>query len=272
MVFSRRAVDTGGKEHTVIPNPGRPDVIVRADAEDVIASVARRIAALLTSAVSARGVVTMALAGGNTPRRLYRALSAPPYDREVPWDRVRLFLGDERWVPADHPDSNQRMVRESLLAALPARPAFHPFPSADRDPHGAAGRYAECLAAEIPETLGPVPRLDLILLGMGADGHTASLFPGTGILEAQEAVAAVFVPGMNVWRLSLTLPVLNAARNVLFLVTGADKAAAVAQVFADGPRKELPASLVRPVDGGVDWYLDREAAAQLAGTRTDSPN
>ena len=237
-----------------------------------MANAARRVSVLLQEAVRERGAAAMALAGGGTPRGLYRLLAAPPYDHDIPWDRIRLFLGDERWVPADHPDSNQRMVRESLLAALPARPAFHPFPAADGDPRGAAARYAECLAAEIPETLGAVPRLDLILLGMGADGHTASLFPGTAILDAEETVAAVFVPRMNSWRLSLTLPVLNAARQVLFLVNGADKAAAVAQVLADGPRKDLPASLVRPVDGGVEWYLDREAAARLAGTRIDSPN
>ncbi|AHE99140.1 6-phosphogluconolactonase [Thioalkalivibrio paradoxus ARh 1] len=208
----------------------------------------------------------MALAGGNTPRRLYRLLAGPPYALSIPWDRVRLFLGDERWVPVDHPDSNARMVREALLAGLLEAPAFFPMPTDAEDPEQAARRYHECLVREVPSDAGNgVPRLDLVLLGMGDDGHTASLFPGTPVLDASEPVAAVFVPRLDSWRLSLTLPLLNAARHVLFLVTGADKAATLARVLGDGPRRTLPASLVRPADGELEWHVDREAAALLAG-------
>jgi 6-phosphogluconolactonase len=247
----------------VSPGVDRPAVIVGSGIDDVMAGAARRIAAVLTQAVEERGVATMALAGGSTPSRLYRLLAAPPYDRAIPWSRVRLFLGDERCVPADHPDSNERMVRESLLANLPAQPAFHPMPGGHPDPVAAAGLYAGLLAREIPADEGGVPRIDLVLLGIGEDGHTASLFPDTDILDEQRPVAAVYVPRLDTWRLSLTLPVLNAARHVLFLVTGAAKAATLARVLADGPRRGMPASLVRPESGQVEWHADREAAALI---------
>jgi 6-phosphogluconolactonase len=247
----------------VSPGVDRPAVIVGSGIDDVMAGAARRIAAVLAQAVEERGVATMALAGGSTPSRLYRLLAAPPYDRAVPWSRVRLFLGDERCVPADHPDSNERMVRESLLANLPAQPAFHPMPGGHPDPAAAAGLYADRLVREVPADGGPLPRMDLVLLGMGDDGHTASLFPHTDILDEERLVAAVYVPRLDAWRLSLTLPVLNAARHVLFLVTGAAKAATLARVLADGPRRGMPASLVRPGAGEVEWHVDREAAALL---------
>lgn len=241
----------------------RPALIVGTGIDDVMAGAARRIAAVLNKAVEERGVATMALAGGSTPSRLYRLLAAPPYDRAIPWSRVRLFVGDERCVPADHPDSNERMVRESLLASLPATPAFHPMPGGHTDPAAAAGLYAECLLREVPGDGGPAPRMDLVLLGMGDDGHTASLFPDTDVLDEERLVAAVYVPRLDAWRLSLTLPVLNAARHVLFLVTGAAKAATLARVLVDGPRRGMPASLVRPGSGEVEWHVDRAAAALL---------
>jgi 6-phosphogluconolactonase len=247
----------------VSPGVGRPAVIVGTSIDDVMAGAARRIAALLSQAVEDRGIATMALAGGSTPSRLYRLLAAPPYDRTIPWSRVRLFLGDERCVPADHPDSNERMVRESLLANLSPEPAFHPMPGGHPDPAEAAGQYAERLVREIPADEARVPRLDVVLLGMGEDGHTASLFPDTDVLDEERLVAAVYVPRLDAWRLSLTLPVLNAARHVLFLVTGAGKAAMLARVLADGPRRGMPASLVRPGSGEVEWHVDREAAALL---------
>lgn len=242
-----------------------PAVTVGVGADAVMASAARRICDLLSEAVAARGVASLALAGGRTPRALYELLSASPDDWPVPWKQVRLFLGDERWVPADHGDSNQRMVRESLLANLPDAPDFHPMPTDGSKPAEDAVRYRKCLAREVPESHGGLPRFDLILLGMGDDGHTASLFPETPALDATETVAAVHVPKFDSWRLSLTLPVLNAARNVLFLVTGADKAPVLARVLGDGPRQELPASLVNPPQGNVEWQVDHQAAALLGG-------
>lgn len=245
-----------------LPDPG--SLVVGADSASVMQQAAARVAEVLADAVAIRGVATMALAGGNTPRQLYRLLSGSPHAESIPWGQVRLFLGDERWVPTDHPQSNARMVRESLLAALPEPPEFFPMPTDLADTAEAAQAYRDALAREAPpETEGGLPRLDLLLLGMGDDGHTASLFPGTRILDARETVAAVFVPRLAAWRLSLTLPVLNAARHVLFLVTGADKAPMLARVIGEGPCRTLPASLVKPEDGVLAWYVDRAAAARL---------
>jgi 6-phosphogluconolactonase len=255
-----------GNEQGPMTNPihNRPGVIVGADVGEVMHLAARRIATLLAAAVEQRGVATMALAGGSTPQRLYRLLASPPDSvAAIPWTHVKLFLGDERCVPSDHPESNERMVRESLLADLPEVPAFHPLPGGHPDPAEAAGLYAERLVREISGDGGSVPRFDVVLLGMGDDGHTASLFPDTAILDEERLVAEVYVPRLDSWRLSLTPPVLNAARNVLFLVTGAGKAATLARVIADGPRRDFPASLILPKDGEVEWYVDREAAALI---------
>jgi len=240
-----------------------PPVIVAADADALMEATADRVTELLSEAVRARGVASLVLAGGRTPQALYRLLASRPPGRRPPWSRVKLFMGDERWVPWDHVDSNQRMVRESLLSGLRENPAFYPMPTDGTEPALDAARYQACLAREVPERDGDLPRFDLILLGMGDDGHTASLFPGTPILDERAAVAAVHVTRFDSWRLSLTLPVLNAARHVLFLVTGADKAATLARVLGDGPRRDWPASLVNPREGEVEWHLDRPAAALL---------
>ncbi len=262
---ARTSAAAGHGERAVIsPIRGRPAVIVGSDVGEVMHAAARRIAALLAAAVERHGVATMALAGGSTPRRLYRLLASPPFDRDIPWTRVKLFMGDERCVPPEHPDSNERMVRESLLAGLPEAPAFHPMPGGHPDPVEAARLYAERLVREVPGDGDSVPRFDVVLLGMGDDGHTASLFPDTAILDEERLVAEVYVPRMDSWRLSLTPPILNAARNVLFLVTGAGKATALARVIADGPRREFPSSLVQPKDGEIEWHVDREAAALIA--------
>lgn len=262
---SERVLVTGsGQGPAVNPIDDRPRLVVGADVDDVMHIAARRIAALLADAVAQRGVATMALAGGSTPKRLYRLLASPPDDvGMIPWARVTLFLGDERCVPPDHPDSNERMVRESLLADLPAPPVFHPMPGGHPDPVEAARLYAETLVREIPGDEGAVPRFDVVLLGMGDDGHTASLFPDTAILDEERLVAEVYVPRLDSWRLSLTPPLLNAARNVLFLVTGSAKAVTLSRVIADGPRRHFPSSLILPKDGEVEWYVDREAAALI---------
>ncbi len=245
-------------------NPASPRarVHVAADTEAAVAAVAQRLADILSEASRERGRATVALAGGSTPRRLYEVLAQPPHAGAIPWPAVHLFLGDERCVPPHHPDSNQRMVRESLLAALPDQPVFHPMPAADGDLEAAAASYARLLGREAPGT-ATMPRLDVALLGMGPDGHTASLFPGTSILDEQRPVAAVHVPRLDAWRLSLTLPALNAARHVVFLVTGAAKAGMLARILREVPDRRWPASLVMPEKGDVEWYVDQEAAALL---------
>lgn len=201
---------------------------------------------------------TLALSGGNTPRSLYHLL-ATDYRHRIDWYRVHLFWGDERYVPPDHPASNYRMVRETLIESLGIPSAnVHAMPVEESSPERAAERYEGHLRA----FFGATPRFDLILLGMGADGHTASLFPGTPALaERKRWVAVGEAPTEPRIRLTLTLPALNTAKSVYFLVTGADKAEVVRSVLLENA--PLPAGLVKPEAGERIWWLDREAASRL---------
>ncbi len=217
-------------------------------------------------AVSQRGRFTIALAGGNTPRRAYEALAREPWRSEVDWSRTYLFWGDERCVPPDHPDSNYRMVAEALLSRVPI-PEGHVFriPAELPDPAQAAQRYEETLRSFFGVSPNQPPRFDLVLLGLGEDGHTASLFPGTtAILEKERMVVAVWVAKLHTHRITLTLPVLNAARTVAFLVSGASKAEILRKVLSVAPAAgELPARLIQPRDGTLFWLVDEEAASRL---------
>ncbi len=236
-----------------------PRITVAADAQALASLAAAEIARCATRAAGTRGLAAVALAGGNTPIRTYRRLAEPEEHEGVPWEKVLFFFGVERCVPPDHADSNARMVREALLARLPI-PAANVFRMAGEhpDPERAAAAYE----AELRQELGPAPRLDLAILGMGADGHVASLFPGSPALEERQRLVCVTAGGPPQHRrLSLTLAALCASRSVLFLVSGAEKAATVAEVLA-GRRPELPASRVRP-EGEVHWLLDREAASRI---------
>ena len=219
-----------------------------------------------TGAVAARGAFHVALAGGDTPRGLYRRLAAAPLRQLLPWDRTHVWFGDERMVPPDHPDSNYRMARETLLDHVPIpRDQIHPLNGA-ADPEAAAREYAATLAALLPRSREGWPRFDLMLLGMGADGHTASLFPDTPALaERSRPVVAVQVPGRG-WRLSLTLPVIEAAAAIPVLVAGAGKAGALARVWqswqGDPGVPVPPIARIRP-RGTMEWLVDRAAAAAL---------
>lgn len=201
---------------------------------------------------------SLVLSGGNTPRALYRLL-ATEYRQRIDWSRVHLFWGDERYVPHDHPASNFRMARETLIAPLNIPPEnIHPMPTNASSPDDAARLYEQ----ELRTFFGGIPRFDLVLLGIGADGHTASLFAGTSALKEQERWVAVGeAPVEPRVRLTLTLPVLNAARTVYFLVTGADKAEAARRVLLENA--PLPAALVLPEQGELVWWLDKEAVGGI---------
>jgi 6-phosphogluconolactonase len=214
--------------------------------------------------VQARDVASVALAGGSTPRGLYRLLATDARYRDaVAWARVELFWGDERHVPPDHPDSNYGMAAAELLAHVPIHPArVHRIQGEHPDVHAAAAAYEQDIRRTIP-TDGVVPQLDLVLLGLGADGHTASLFPGTAaVRERDRLVVAHYVEAVQAERITMTLPLLNAARHVLFVVTGSDKADAVRRVLDTG--EPLPAAAVRPTQGELTWLVDRAAARDLS--------
>ncbi len=206
----------------------------------------------------------VALAGGSTPRRLYQLLADAPYRAQVDWTQVEFFFGDEGAVPPDHADSNFHMATDALLAQLdlPVR-QIHRMAGERDDLDAAAAEYAN----EIGKVVGGTPpAFDLVLLGMGRDGHTASLFPGTAALsERRRWVVPNLVPQLDTRRLTLTVPILNHAACLLFLVAGAEKREALAAVL-EGPRdpERFPSQLVRPERGELLWLVDRAAAAGLS--------
>jgi len=244
----------------------KPLVVVKGNLQDVGREAAARFEQHATDRVAANGRFSVALSGGSTPIALYRLLAEPPFSRTIDWPHVHFFWGDERFVPADHPESNYRLARETLISRVPI-PAenVHPMPTEGNDPEAAAARYQETLRRFFVLSEGEAPRFDLVLLGLGADGHTASLFPGSPVLsEDQRLVATTYVRKLDAWRLTLTPSVLNSARHVLFLVCGSEKASALQQVL-QGPYdpQRFPAQLVRPPEGNVTWLVDEAAASLL---------
>jgi 6-phosphogluconolactonase len=235
----------------------------------VAGAAAEMFARAAADAVAVAGRFAVALSGGSTPRRLYRRLGSDPWRARLPWDRCHLFFGDERAVPPDHPDSNYRMVRETLLDAVPIPAAqVHRIRAEADDPERAAHDYEDELAAFFGR--GVPPRFDLVLLGMGEDGHTASLFPGSPVLEERRRwVAAPWVEAKQARRLTLTLPVLNQAALVLFLVCGPDKAGTLPRVLRPETGTPLPpAARIAPATGRLVWLLDGDAARDLPAPGT----
>ncbi|HMB52552.1 MAG TPA: 6-phosphogluconolactonase [Thermoanaerobaculia bacterium] len=248
---------------------GRVGVEVLAGPEELAEAAAARFAAAVEEAVASVGEggrVSLALAGGSTPRGLYRRLALEPYAARLPWARLHVFWGDERCVPPDDEASNYRMAHETLLSRVAVDPEkVHPI----RGEEGAT-TAARAYEDEIRASLGDEPRLDLVLLGLGDDGHTASLFPAAlegveGDPHPDRLAAPAEAPSEPKERVTLTLSTLNAARRVLFLVQGAGKAEAVAATFAGTglASTAVPAARVRPVAGHVLWLLDETAAAGL---------
>jgi len=232
----------------------RGDVYIYDDADQVARAAADTFVSLVAGALADRALARVALAGGSTPKAMYRLLASPAYRERVEWRRVEIFFGDERCVPPDHPDSNYRMAREALLDHVPLGADRVHRIAGERPPAEAAAAYQQRLM----QVLGDPPRLDVVLLGMGPDGHTASLFPGTPVLDEQRALAApVYVAKFDSWRVTLTVPVLSAAAHVVITTTGAEKADALATALS-GPVGMVPIQLVRAVD--QRWIVDRAAA------------
>jgi 6-phosphogluconolactonase len=228
-------------------------------------------ARIAAHAVAKRGRFAVALSGGTTPAGLYGVLASDAKLRDaVPWDRAQVFWGDERQVPPEHPDSNYRLARDVLLSKVSVPEVnVHRIPGDLPDASQAAQRYEHDMRASLGLGEGELPRFDLVLLGLGADGHTASLFPGTEALqEKHRAATANWVDTLRSWRITLTVPAINRARAVMFLVSGEDKAEAVKSVLEKPRNSEtLPARLVRPRSGTVLWFMDPAAAKLLDGKK-----
>ena len=238
------------------------EIAVLPDAESLALAAADEFARSAAESAGNGRLFRVALSGGSTPRALYRRLTRPPYRGAIAWEHIRFFWGDERCVPPGSKRSNFRMARETLLDPLdiPPRQVFRM--KGEKEPEGAARAYEQTLRRH---AAGRPVRLDLVLLGLGEDGHTASLFPGTAALEAgRRLVAANYVAKFSEWRITLTYRALNAARRIIFVVSGTEKSSAAAKILQKGRGwRELPASRICPRRGSLLWLLDEAAASKL---------
>ncbi len=219
------------------------------------------------AAIADHGAFHVALAGGSTPRNFYKKLAQQSVVDERCWHNTHIYFGDERCVPQDHSESNYRMAKETLLSAVPLMPEhIHAMFSADFSVEQNVARYESLLHDTVPRDVNDCPVFDLVLLGMGEDGHTASLFPDTEILhELIKPVAAQFVQKLDAWRISLTFPAINAANHVAILVAGNAKAKILADIFS-AEKNAVACYPIEQVDpaGQLDWYLDTAAAHLLS--------
>ena len=244
-----------------------PEVLIFEDQRQLNETLANRLQQLAPEAVEKRGRFLLVLSGGSTPRLLFRLLAQEPYASGIPWSQTHIFWADERAVPPLSEESNYALAQELLLSQVPIpNHQIHRIQGELDDPHSAAERYTETLR-QVAEEGRPWPRFDLVLLGLGSDGHTASLFPGAILpLEQEQPVLAASgtYEDRPPDRISLTPAAINSARQVFFLATGGNKAPAVAATL-QGPRdlERYPAQRIRPTNGSVVWFIDSEAATNL---------
>jgi len=236
------------------------------DLDELSTKAAEEFVRIANDAIEKRGQFSIALSGGSTPKALHAKL----VHTQIDWSKVSFFFGDERNVAFDHKDSNFRMADETLFQQLGiAAGNIHRWKTELAEPEEVAVEYSDIITASSPLAYpdgSELPRFDLILLGMGSDGHTASLFPNTKALHEKEKLTlANWVPQLDTWRYTLTFPVLNNAANIMFLVAGVDKAESLKEVI-EGERRpdELPSQMINPTNGEIFWFLD-EAAARLLG-------
>lgn len=235
------------------------EIVVMPDPEALAREAVQRFNKLALEAVESRGRFSVALSGGSTPEALYRLLAEEPYRGQIPWEQVHLFWGDERCVSPDDPGSNFRLANRAFIAHVPIPPENIHRVRGELEPQVAARAYER----ELHDFFcGPRPRFDLVLLGLGGDGHTASLFPGSSTLDETERLAVAVEAHYQdrpTQRVTLTLPAINTARHILFLVTGSAKAEIVHAVL-DGPPARFPAQRILPLAGQLTWLMDEEAA------------
>lgn len=243
--------------------PNIPELTVVPDADSLSRAAIAEFCRAADAAIAARGRFTVALSGGSTPRAAY-ALLADEHKDSLPWEKIFIFFGDERHVPPDHPDSNYRMANESLLSRVPLPPPNVFRVQTELSADIAARKYEDSLREFFQLPPGSWPRFDLIFLGLGDDGHTASLFPGSAALkENTRLVVANWVEKFKTFRITFSFPVLNHAAEVLFLVSGAGKAPVIREIFSRSEKKIFPAQMVHPEQGRLLWLADRQAASLL---------
>lgn len=238
--------------------------VILENLKDLNQQVAQWFSQIASQAISDHGKCHIALAGGNTPRALYELLASEAFAGQVDWQHVNFYFGDERAVPLDHEQSNFRMAHEAMLdkLSIPATNIFPLIPDLD-NLENSAQHYEKILKRELPLSDEGIPVFDLILLGMGADGHTASLFPDSEILQnRQNLVARVYVQKLNAWRVSFTYPLINAAAHIAIMVVGDDKAGKLKEIFVD-QSGNAPIKNIKP-SGELRWYLDSTAAKYLS--------
>ena len=249
------------------------NLIICQDSQDLYHQAAMLFTRLANEAIARYGRFNVALSGGSTPKGVYTLLAhGTPRMQPIAWPYVHIFWGDERCVPPVHPDSNYRMTNEALLAHVPIPAENIHRIRADLSPLDAAYNYERELRDVFALAPNTFPRFDLAFLGMGPDGHTASLFPGTtGLHEQKRLVVAHYVDKLASWRISLTAPVFNAAAQVAFLIAGADKATTLKAV-REGPflPDQFPAQLIRPPDDKLLWFVDTAAASELTARSTNT--
>ena len=234
-----------------------PEIKVVRDGDAIAREAADRIVEQSREAIAFQSHFSIALSGGSTPKVLFSLLAGDEYRSRIDWTKVHIYFGDERCVPPDSPDSNYRMARETLLDHAPIPPANVHRIRGEIDPEAAAKEYGQLLEKNFGDG-----GLDLTLLGMGPDGHTASLFPGTAALhETEHRCVANWVEKMNTWRITMSAPFLNRSRQVMILVSGASKARRLHEVL-EGPRDpdRLPIQMINPESGKLTWIVDVEAA------------
>jgi len=238
----------------------RHDIRVFDTIEEMSRAAALGLIDYIEQVLAYRNSFSLVLAGGQTPRRLYELL-ASEFRRNIPWNRIRFYMGDERYVPPDDPRSNYRMIKEALFSNLPITDKnLYIMPTSLYTPEQAAISYENILRSHFDT---PWPRFDLVILGMGSDGHTASLFPNLSALEeSRKWVMATQAPEEPKTRLTLSIPAINAAAAVYFLITGKDKASAFKHALRE-TSPQYPASLIRPEYGQLGWWVDEGAASQL---------
>lgn len=256
-----------------MPKTVKVRYIVKQDNEALALAAAEWMTAAVEKAVAARGVARIAISGGNTPKRTFELLAndAHPFRRRIDWSRLLLFWVDERCVPPDDPDSNYRMTRWALLSHVPLPEANIVRIEGELPPEQAAARYESELRNRFRLEGAELPRFDLVLLGMGNDGHTASLFPHSeGLDSMMHLVVANHVEAKEAWRVTLTWPVINHGAQVVFLIEGTSKSKVLYDVLMGPYRPEdLPSQLIWPDNGELTFLLDRDAAQLLPPPASD---